>query len=583
VADNETNPNVLPDGTIAKAQDGYALFPVHDQLSELNTWRDVWSTAIDAFDGTKELLKALMQAPSNERYGQRTMLPGSYDRNLVEWPGVQPATLRKICSDDNLIVSAVIQQRLMDIDRYCGMSTHIWKPGWRIEMRERSAEPTASDLKDIQEATHFIANCNAESNWDARHRDRHGLTGFRQFMKTWMRDSLRYDFGAIWTDMARDGKVKAFKAFPGSNVKLAAEGGFEGDPNIFAVSCDDAGTVIDRFTRDNLCLLVRNPRTDPGVANYGYSELEMTLRVIGAFTNAFNMNADIFTRSAVPNGFLKLKGLWTPRQVEGLSRVWRNLKTGPTKQHALPAFPVPKDGDIELVDLTNIKGNDIYYREYINMMGGLFCAISGFPVNRLGYHLSGGSDESPKTGQSSADLVDEADPGLPGLLEGAEEHLSQYLIWTRWPHLILRFYGKNPKEDARAYEAKRNSMTLAEMRASNDMPKLETLGKKPEHKELLELMSMSPLDPGMAGIWQGLVSSYISAKFGAEKAADGEKPPGARMTPNKDPAKTEAKGETAGVRRDSAGEKGKVAKAGTEPDGEDVGEAPEEDVEEAVT
>lgn len=539
----------------AKARGRYAYLPTSADITSVEQWATVFAPAVSEAGGWGAVVKSLTEAPSAIRFANMTTMPGSYDRHLLQWPGLQPSVLRKLANEGNLIIHAVHQQRLLDIGRYSAPSSHIWKPGWRIEMREAGQQPGADELRDIQDATRFLTNGNIETKWDARARDAANLTNFRRFLQEFARDSLRFDLAAVWTDMDLKGRVKAFRTMPAGNIMLADAKGYMDKKPVFAVGCDDANTVLEEFTRDRLAVFVRNPRTDPGVGGYGFPETEMALRVIQAFTNAFDMNADLFTKSAVPNGLLKLKGLWTPKQVDSMSRIWRNLKTGPTKTHALPAVNIPKDGDIELLDLSNIAEHDILYRDYINMMGGLYCAITGFNVRRLGYKLSGsGSDGAPKAGMDDSDLVDDTDPALAPLLEGIEEFVTEYLIWPSWPHLRMRFYGKNPKEDARAYEARKNAMTLGEMRTMNDLPPL-TDGAKKDDKELLQLMERCPNDPGLAGVFQALAS----AKLGA--AANDEGGDGARMAPNKDPAKSEKHGATSGVRRDSAKEKGKVAKA----------------------
>ena len=58
----------------------------------------------------------------------------------------------------------------------------------------------------------------------------------------------------------------------------------------------------ESFTRDDLTFYVRNPRNDPEVFGYGYSEVEMGMRLVKGFQNALDMNIDIFDRSAIANG-----------------------------------------------------------------------------------------------------------------------------------------------------------------------------------------------------------------------------------------------------------------------------------------
>ena len=59
-------------------------------------------------------------------------------------------------------------------------------------------------------------------------------------------------------------------------------------------------------------------------------------------------------------------------------------------------------------------------------------------------------------------------------------------------------------------------------------------------------MNLAPIDPGMAGIFQSLITAIIASK---EKAKNEPAQPGARFPASKDPAKAESHGAMSGVRR----------------------------------
>jgi hypothetical protein len=491
----------------------------------------------------------IVDAPEFQTYSKLTSMPNQFTRGLVQWPDLPAATLRKI-ADEQYIVNTIIQQRVADIIRYSALSSHPWKPGWDIEMRDGRARPSASDLKDIEDARRFTLNCNSVFGWDVRKRDEHHLTPFQQFLAGSVRDTYRYDQIAWWTDMDLKGRVRAFKALPGGNIMRATPEGYEGKKEIFACGVDEVGTVQHQFTRRELTLLVRNARTDGDIYGYGFSEIAQTVRLIQAFGNAFDMNADIFTKDSMPPGLLKLKGMWGQRQVEAMTRIWGNLKRGAGKKWAFPAIPIPRDGDIELLDLSRTANNDMYYSELVNMTAGLFCAIYAFPPSRLGYRISGQSNPTePKDAQSPATIIDESDGGLPTLLYTIQNGYNEYILRTVWPHLTFRFKGAVPREEGREYEARIRASTLNEVRALSDLPPYEDEFDS-EHKELGELMGRAPIDPNLSGIYQSIVSSYLSAKYAPAKESE----PGNSMTSKTDPLASEGHGHGSGVRRNSAAE-----------------------------
>lgn len=553
------DPNGFPAG---EAPAGAAQFPTYDTAIDAETYVAGLSASMplagpqgDFLEQAKAMaiskvgVAGMVDAPEMQTFAKLSMMPNTFYRGLVQWPDLPAATLKKI-GTDYMLIHTIVQQRVADILRYAERSSHPWKPGWTVKMRQGMDKPTKSDRKEIKDAEKFIESCVYQEGWDPRARDAAGLTSFANFLSGSVRDTLRYDGMAWWTDMDLQGRVRAFRALPAANILLATRDGYEGDKNIFAAGVDEAGTVQHVFTRKQLTWIIRNARTDGESFGYGYSEITMMIKLIQAFNNAFEMNADVFTKSAVPPGLLKLKGMFTQRQVEVITRIWSNLRRGSMKQWALPAIPIPKDGDIELLDMSRLKGNDAYYENFINMIGGLACAIYQFPTRRLGYRISGrGKDAEAKQATDPAALVDEEDPGLAPLLNTFENAINQYILWSRWPHLEFHFHGKNPKEDAREYEARQNASTLDELRAMADEEPLESLVKNPDHAELAQLMGLTPKDPGLAGVWQSIVSTYLGGQASMAEA---------ELQPSKDPATSEAHGHASGVRRNSAREKGKT-------------------------
>jgi hypothetical protein len=315
---------------------------------------------------------------------------------------------------------------------------------------------------------------------------------------------------------------------------------------------DEAGTPKQVFTRDELTWYVRNPRTDPEIGGYGNSETAECVKLIGGFENAVDMNVGTFNKSGIPNGMLLLKGDNVNQKViDLLTREWQNLKRGITKVWSLPAIAVPEGTDIEVLDLSAIKGEDVRYQDYMNMLIGACCTIYAFPVRRLGYRASGRGPDTAPLPDASTKLVDDDDPGLAPLLMHIESLINQYLVWPTWPHLRFTFNGKNPKEDAREYEAKRNALTLGEARALADLPKLEDIVTG-DLKEMARIISLAPIDPNLAGVYQAIMAAFVKG----EGAAEGEATPqaGNRMTSKKDPAQSQGHGHAAGVRRDSRAE-----------------------------
>lgn len=497
--------------------------------------------------------KSLALPPEMASFTTFSLLPEVHSGGVIQSPGIPPEALRKIVRE-NLMPQTIIGLRVADVLRYSRLSKHPWKPGWHIKLRAADVAPTTQDKKDIFEAQRFLLNCNMETK-NARERDAKKLTDFSGFLAALVRDSLTYDGMAIWTERDLQDRVKSFKVYSAFNIRLCGPLGYKGDTHIHAVAVDETGSVIHTFTREQLTWRVRNPRADSDIFGYGYPEIEMAIRLIQAFQNAIDMNADVFTRNSIPNGFLTVEGMWNQRQLDVLSRIWQNLKRGVSKSWALPVIPIPKDGKIAVLDLSRLKENETYYADFMNMVAGLFCALYRFPVTRLGYHISGKTkDNEPAVPTTVAPAIDDFDPFLGVLLNQIADPINEYMIWDRWPHLEFCWTGSSPKEDAREYEARTLAATVNERRAMNDREALEDVeGLDEDAKTIARLMGQAPVDPALAGMYQAIVQIVMAP----EPAAGEDGGTGAPFSSKKDPARSEGHGHTSGVRRASAKEKGK--------------------------
>ena len=488
--------------------------------------------------------------PSSAPYLNLSYMPDLSNSGVAQIPGIPPESLAKIASE-NISPQMIIGMRIADVLSYANLSKHAWKRGWRIVQREADKNPSKETRRDIVAAENFIMNCNTELTGSER--DKRGYTSFRQFLSMLTRGSLIMDGMAVWTDRGDDGKVQAFKALPPGNIRMTLPGGYMNNPDIFAVAVDQAGTILTTFTREELVWYVRNPRADPDIYGYGLPEIQLAVRLIQAFQNAFDVNADAFSRSHVPNGMLLLKGVgWVQRQLDILTRVWNNMLSGVTKRWSMPALVVPKDGDITVLDLSDIRGKDAYYEILMNLSMGAFCTVFRFPPHRLGYRISGKGGDSELPNQTATDRVDEEDIGKVELLGHIELMINEYLLSSRFPHLQFEFSGKNSKEDAREYEERQLAMTMRERRANVGLGSLEDAAKESKDEAIIAVgkaMDMAPIDPGVAGIFQALISSQGLTGKGVG--------PEGRIDPKIDPAASEEHGGISGVRRDSSQEKGK--------------------------
>lgn len=553
------NPNELVEDDTSP---GYAAWPVYKNVVSVEQYADLFASPTsrdDSLPGSfgafiKSTIETAKASPPDMRTWaqQMNIMPDPQAKNIIPWPELPPQMLRVIMSE-HLAPKMIVGLRCADIARYAVPSHRPWMPGWMVETKKDTHTPTDADDADKKAAFDFLQNCTIETT-DARVRDSMQLQGFPTFLETAVRDAMTFGAYAWWTDCDLKGRVKSFKCLSAFNIRLANQDGYNGDPNLYAVGVDDTNKVTHTFTRYELIWRPRTPRADATAGGYGYPEITQALTLIRGWTDAIELNVTTFNKNAIPPGILLSTGMWTARQLDVLSRIWRNMKSGITKSHNIPVIPIPKDGSLELLSLDTLVDKDAVYQDFINMLTGALCAVYKFPVTRLGYHASGRGPDSKEDKPTSEANVDMHDPGLAPELLQLENLVNEYLITPRWPHLVFSFTSKSPKDDARAYEIRMLAMSVSERRALVDLPALENIADKAD-KETAKTFGLAPVDPGLTSLFSAIVTSKIAAESAETTAAMKPQPEqGAPFSAKKDPVKSAAHGHASGVRRDSKAE-----------------------------
>src|SRR5574337_889398 len=118
--------------------------------------------------------KALTPPPSAFSFSTMSYMPDPQAGGLISWPGIPPEAIQRLART-TVAPELIISTRIADVLRYSQRASHLWRPGWRVEMRAASARPSKSDLRDIRAAESFLANCNVEMDaTQARKRDAAG-------------------------------------------------------------------------------------------------------------------------------------------------------------------------------------------------------------------------------------------------------------------------------------------------------------------------------------------------------------------------------------------------------------------------
>jgi len=208
---------------------------------------------------------------------------------------------------------------------------------------------------------------------------------------------------------------------------------------------------------------------------------------------------------------------------------------------------VPEDGFISILNFMDLKGQDVRYKDHMNMMMGLCCLVWRFPIRRLGMFVSGNHRDNQPVQDAAIEIQGADDPGLPPLLLHIEETINPYILRTHWPKLRFEFMSKDPKSDARQFEARKMARTWGEARAESDLPPLSRLYTG-EMKPLADIMDGCPEDPVKAAVYQTVATAMLEASLGVDEEGGSQEKSGPRTTRQKDPAKSQGHGHLAGIR-----------------------------------
>lgn len=469
--------------------------------------------------GPMNLSQSFLDHPPNIfNYANISVVPEKSLSEIMPKPGLPFETIER-WAQVNLAPIILINTRVDDILRYSQYSDQSWKPGWRIVLENEALAPSDQEKEEIELAKRFIHHSNIyTTNGDSITMYEKNLLYFPEFLARITRDSLTYDGISIWTQRNENNMIEAYAPFPTSMIRLVRDGVFEGEEDVVAVACNPTGEVVNTFKRNQFIWYVRNPQNSPNAFNYGMSEIEYGSRLIDSFQQAFQLNASTFTANATPYGMLVLKGLVGANRnlTDILAREWMNAKRGLSKGWALPLVSLPKEAEIEVLDMSGIKGSEARYQDHMNMSFSLFCALYRMPASRFGFRASG-NGPVPKSLDPKEDSLDTEDTGRIVLLGHLQTLIDKYIIKANWPNLKFQFCGISPKEDAREFQTRENAKTWGERRKSVDMPPLASLEISEELKPLAEILDLMPVDPGLTGAFQSLASIYLGGKLNAKK------------------------------------------------------------------
>lgn len=428
------------------------------------------------------------------------------------WSAMSFEMLRAMV-DQTPILSAVVFTRIRQVKRFCRVPDEGKGPGFQIRLKDTSAKMGNDEKQSVQLLQDFFTNCGWEKNPRARARLKRD--NFSGFMAKVVRDSLTLDSSPIETEFKRDRSlgIDGFYAVDGATVRLANEVGYQGDDEIFALQVVD-GNIRAAYTHDDLIYVPRNPRTDVLVGGYGLSEVELLVRVVTGFLNAFTYNTSYFDKNAIPKGLLHLTGDYSTEDMGAFRRYWNAMVRGINNAWTLPVLVSKNQESKAAFENFGVDVNEIMFAKWMTFLTSIICAIYGIAPDEINFESFTAGTSSLSGSDTEEKLVNSKDKGLRPLLTHFEDLFSDYIVSEFGEKYVFRWTGLDEEAPETVWDKQKTLMTWNEARKAMNLEAVKgDVGD-------------APLNPALMSAWQAEHQAQ-SEDYGDPSQAGAGGPPGA--------------------------------------------------------
>lgn len=419
------------------------------------------------------------------------------------------------------VLNAVILTRIRQISAFTSPRESDQGAGFEIRHIDKNHEIEPAEERSVRLLTRFFTNCGWE--FDPRKRKRLRRDSLTQLFSKLTRDSLTMDAAALETERKRNADLglDGFYAVDGATIRLCAEDGYQGDPDIFAVQAIQ-GRVRTLYTYEDLIYEPRNARTDVRLTGYGLSETELLIRVVTGFLNAMTYNIKGFDDNAIPKGMLHLSGDYSTQDLTAFKRYWNAMVKGVNNAWSLPVM-ISKDQESKAsFERFGVEYNEMYFSKWMTFLTSMICAIYGMGPDEINFESFAASKSTLSGSDTTEKLADSKDKGLRPLMNYFESIMSDWICSTFADKYVFRWVGLDPEDEDKKHELKKMILSVNEARAQEGYDKSEAAwGDAPLNPSLVaawmqEQQANQPEDFGDPGDQQGADDQNASADDGMD-------------------------------------------------------------------
>jgi hypothetical protein len=405
------------------------------------------------------------------------------------------------------VIAAIIQTRCNQVAAF-GTPFRLSKSlGFAIKHKNPQRTTTKGEMEWIQSMESFIYQCGSK---DPNPHSPFARDDFETFLKKIVRDSLMYDSATIEIIPDRKGEPYEFFAVDASTIRIASQDLEMGLSEQIQVNNNPYALISQRdgiyhpyktlkvhnpelenvpayvqyingtkraiYTRKEMAMGIRNPRTDIYTNGYGYSELEMLVNIITSHLNAETYNSKNFTQGSNIKGILNFRGEnISAEQLEVIKRQWRENLEGVNG-----AFRTPIMQSEQGIDWINLKSSnaEMEYSMWMEYLIKVTCAVFMIDPAELNFDMHGGVQQTPLFESSQEwKLKASRDKGLKPMLRFVAKLINDNIVQPVDDHFVFDFVGLDELTEQEKHELRKEQIssyrTLNEIRKEEDMPPVQ--------------------------------------------------------------------------------------------------------------
>lgn len=368
------------------------------------------------------------------------------------------------------VIADVILTRVNQIAQFATPTHDRFQIGFRIKLRDTTAQPTGADKKFIKAAESFFMRTGLTDN-------PRGRVSFEHYLRMISWDMLRFDQDCTEIVPNRKGQPAEFYAVDASSIRLADSARLHVDEDL-----DEAiryvqlydNMIITQYTQEELIFGVRNPSTDMKLHGYGVSELELVMNAITSLLWAWDYNSRVFSQGSLAKGLLNIKSAMAPKQLSAFKRQWYSMISGVENAWRTPILNT--ENDVQWLNMQNTN-RDMEFNSWMDFLIKVICAAYSMDPSEVNFKYGSVGMKSALTEDSNRDKVmDSQERGLRPLLRHIASNLNTHILWPINESFEFEFMGLDSmtREEVAALNQTlvMTYRTIDEVRAADDLPPL---------------------------------------------------------------------------------------------------------------